>query len=104
MAENVGYETGGEKDIEEIRVMTYNLWFDDQNREMRMDCIIQMMENSNADFFCLQEVTAYSMTRILQAPFIRQSYFVSGNHILGYGVLVVSRFPAVFYESPFPTL
>ena len=69
-----------------------------------MNCIIQMMEDSNADFFCLKEMTAYSMTRVLEAPFIRKEYFVSGNHISGYGVLIASRYPAFFYESPFPTL
>ena len=29
---------------------------------------------------------------------------MSGNFISGYGVLIISKFPCVIYEMPFPTL
>jgi len=84
--------------------MTYNVWFDDHFKEERYSVILQMMEESDADFICMQEVTAYFMTRLLACPHIRNTYFISGNHINGYGVLIASKYPSLFYESPFPTL
>eukprot|EP00347_Sterkiella_histriomuscorum_P002487 403367959 len=92
------------EDKTEIKVMTYNVWFDDHFRDERYQVIINMIEQSDADFICLQEVTQAFMSSLLQNTTIRSTYFISGNHISGYGVLILSKYPSLFYEMPFCTL
>lgn len=87
-----------------MKCLTYNVWFDDFNKEERYQVIMQMLQESDAEFICLQEVTQTFMTQyILKAPFIRENYFISGNTISGYGVLILTKFPSHFYEVPLPT-
>ena len=40
-----------------MKFMTYNVWFDDFKRDERFAVLMQMIEDSDADFICLQEVT-----------------------------------------------
>lgn len=40
-----------------ITVLTYNIWFGENNKTNRFDCILQMLKKSGSDFICLQEVT-----------------------------------------------
>ena len=57
-----------------------------------------MIEESNADFVCLQEVTYDFYKDIIANKTIRDRYYFSGNQIHSYGVLILSKWPAYFYE------
>ena len=60
-----------------------------------------MIEQSNADFVCLQEVThPFMHQHLLTNNHVREKYFISGNTLPNYGVLILSRFPCKFYEMP----
>jgi hypothetical protein len=39
--------------INDLKFFTYNVWFDDAFREERYQIIMQMIEESDADFVCL---------------------------------------------------
>lgn len=60
-----------------------------------------MIEESNADFVCLQEVTAEFMEEIIKNKHIQKHYYISGNDIDDYGLLILSKWPVYFYEFPF---
>lgn len=42
---------------ENLKFMTYNVWFEDHFVEQRYSVIMKMIKDSDADFICLQEVT-----------------------------------------------
>lgn len=44
------------------------------------------------------------MNLLLDVSYIKDTYYISGNVIKGYGVLILSKFPCHFFEMPFPTL
>ncbi|CDW71412.1 UNKNOWN [Stylonychia lemnae] len=90
--------------VQELKFLTYNVWFDDHFRDQRYQVIHQMIEETDADFVCLQEVTQNFLFNLLQQKFLRQNYYVSGNFISGYGVMILSKFPCLIYEMPLPTL
>lgn len=42
---------------ENLKFLTYNVWFEDHFIEQRYSVIMKMIKDSTADFICLQEVT-----------------------------------------------
>jgi len=90
----------------EITVITYNVWFDNSNRNIRWEAILELCEDQKADFVCLQEVTVEVCKGMCESPFVRENYFVSdfdGRTIGSYGCLLLSRFPVRFYRYRLPT-
>jgi len=55
--------------------------------------VLNILEDSGADFICLQEVTNTTRDMIMKNTHIRQNYFVSGNELGNqkYGVLMLTR-------------
>ena len=51
---------------EEIRVLTYNIWFERTEQRDRIDSIIQVILDADADFVCLQEVIGVTRQLILE--------------------------------------
>ena len=63
-----------------------------------------IIEQSNADIVCLQEVTHPFMHKhLLNSEFIRKKYHISGNTLPNYGVLILSKFPSHFFEIHLPS-
>ena len=60
-----------------------------------------MVIDSNADFVCFQEVIGPFFTAVTNDDTIKERYYISGNPIHGYGVLILSKLPAYFYEYKF---
>ena len=42
----------GEQQQEQLRVLTYNVWFDNITKE-RYNCIMEIIEKEDPDFICL---------------------------------------------------
>lgn len=86
----------------ELRVLTYNIWFENVT-EYRLSHVLKLIQDSGADFICLQEITRASREAILQQAFIQQNYFVSGNDLSkhGYGVLMLTTLQCWFWEKQF---
>jgi endonuclease/exonuclease/phosphatase family metal-dependent hydrolase len=92
-----------------FRVLTYNIWFDRQHMAERMQSVLAILEESNADFLCLQEVTDASMKLVESAAFVTAAdgYDVSplSRHSEGYFTLLLVRkkLRAVFTRTRLPT-
>lgn len=44
------------------------------------------------------------MNVLLDQTFVKEQYYISGNIIKGYGVLMLTRYPCYFFEMLFPTV
>lgn len=84
--------------VEFLTMYTQNIWFEDHNQEERFENLLKMIEESNADFICLQEVTQEFQLQLSTNSTIVSRYFVSGNIIKNYGCLILSRWPFLCYE------
>jgi hypothetical protein len=40
---------------------------------------------------------------LLTSSWVKDKYYISGNTLPNYGVLILSKFPSVFYEMPLPS-
>ena len=80
---------------------TQNVWFASDNYINRYNVIIQMAEEMDTDFICFQEVTKYFMKFINDSKILRERYYMSGNTIWGYGVLLLSKYPTKFYRMKY---
>ena len=89
-----------------LKILTYNIWFNFVTHE-RMAEILKIIEKSDADFVCLQEVTELSRQIILLSKLVREKYLnvggtASGNGFLGeYGTVIISRYPCLYFEKHF---
>ena len=72
-----------------------------QNEHNRIPCIVKLLETSNADFICLQEVT-HSFVQQLQKQKWIQQYSVSGFAMHNYDCLILSKFNCKFKRIPYP--
>ena len=88
-------------DCQHVSFYTQNIWFDASNSTERYSVIVQMIRESNADFIWLQEVIGPMFNAVTLDSEIQKKYYVSGNNIWGYGVLILSKLPAYFYEFKF---
>merc|ERR1711971_789134 len=93
-----------------IRIMTWNIWFDNITQE-RIDCILNIIAEKDPDVICLQEVTDETRQMILGSDVIQEKYLKVGGSASGneftkasYGSIIISRFPCQFFEHSLPTL
>ena len=45
------------KEIKSLKILTYNIWFDNFNMENRLQALFKIIAEADADIICLQEVT-----------------------------------------------
>lgn len=63
---------------------------------------MRIMEQSDADFICLQEVITDFKTILMDEPWVRQKYHLNqSNWYTSYGVLILSKWPCKFFERPY---
>ncbi|CAM5998743.1 unnamed protein product [Sphagnum balticum] len=67
--------------LNKLTFLTYNVWFEYFNEENRVPCLLKLLNTSEADFICLQEVTAGFMKHLLQATWFTAKYLFSGYQI-----------------------
>lgn len=87
--------------VSSLSFYTQNIWFGEKNMKERYANLIQMICESNADFIWLQEVVIPFFEMILENQHIVNNYYISGNTINDYGLLMLSKWPVYFYEFPF---
>ena len=44
-----------------VKILTYNIWFEQLVQE-RLDAVLEIIQQADADFICLQEMTQQSYT------------------------------------------
>jgi len=88
--------------ITQLKFVTYNVWFDKHNFNERGAEIRKLLEESDADFICLQEIINPFYFQLFECHWLRK-YYVSGNPIHGYTNLILSKHPCAFFIKQFPT-
>lgn len=88
-----------------LRVITWNVWFNEWQRDLRQRALWSELEALDPDVICLQEVVSSH----LDGPEIHElrdrGFWVSNRRIWGYDVIVVSRLPVLDSERvPLPSV
>eukprot|EP01064_Diplonema_japonicum_P018315 TRINITY_DN2700_c0_g2_i2.p1 TRINITY_DN2700_c0_g2~~TRINITY_DN2700_c0_g2_i2.p1 ORF type:complete len:326 (+),score=54.30 TRINITY_DN2700_c0_g2_i2:29-1006(+) len=79
-----------------LKVVSYNIWFDQLAFDSRTNAIIKILRETTADVVCLQEVTPSSWGILVNNPFIRSTFYAAdphAEHLGHYGVAILSRYP-----------
>lgn len=58
------------KAVQSISFLTYNIWFESHYQVERYTVLMRILEQSDADFICLQEVITDFKTQLLQEPWV----------------------------------
>jgi endonuclease/exonuclease/phosphatase family metal-dependent hydrolase len=72
-------------------IITWNIWFDSFNFNLRVKEILKILEYYHPDIICLQEVTILFKNFLYLNSFIKMNYYISDNQINPYGVLILSH-------------
>ena len=75
-----------------LRIMTYNIWFDQHNNRSRYAHIIKIILESNANVVCLQECTNQFLSLLTENKSITDKYkhFGVQDFKTFYGVIILS--------------
>lgn len=89
-----------------LRVVTWNVWFDELAQAERGDALLAELRRLGPDLIALQEVTGPFVARLLSAPWPGDRYCLSSPRTAGWqghGSLLLSRLPVRgFVEQPLP--
>jgi endonuclease/exonuclease/phosphatase family metal-dependent hydrolase len=83
-------------ELEQLRVATYNVWFDPFENERRRRAVFDILEAEEVDVIALQEVTSPFLSALLSCPWVRAEYEVSRlrfENTQRYDVVMLSRLP-----------
>ena len=89
-------------ELEQLRVATYNVWFDPFENERRRRAIFEILEAEHVDVIALQEVTAPFLSALLSCPWVRAEYEISRIRFdasLRYDVVMLSRLPVLDFTA-----
>eukprot|EP01121_Diplochlamys_sp_Union-15-3_P006997 TRINITY_DN1758_c0_g1_i4.p1 TRINITY_DN1758_c0_g1~~TRINITY_DN1758_c0_g1_i4.p1 ORF type:complete len:299 (-),score=35.49 TRINITY_DN1758_c0_g1_i4:32-823(-) len=86
-----------DRKLNKLRFVTWNVWFANYQYTSRSEQICKILQETNADVICLQEVLADFINILKRQEWVKQ-YYLSDASTLGdtlerYGVLLISRFP-----------
>jgi tyrosyl-DNA phosphodiesterase 2 len=79
-----------------LKLVTFNLWFDEYRWEERLAAALGAIADCRADVVGLQEVTPRQLERILSTDWLRDRYQVSdasGETVQPHGAVLLSRLP-----------
>lgn len=60
-----------------IKLVTYNIWISEENREERIRSFVQILEKNHVDIFCVQETTPNAHKLLQENEYVRKHFFVS---------------------------
>ena len=79
----------------ELTILSYNVWFADQQWKERRTKLLEMLKEINPDIFCLQEVTHRFLWGLCEDEYIREHFEISDEKdnikmstIAPYGVMI----------------
>ncbi|MEC4895392.1 MAG: endonuclease/exonuclease/phosphatase family protein [Oscillatoria sp. PMC 1051.18] len=96
----------GKIQVNQLRLVTFNVWYDDYYHQERAKVLLKIVKNCAADVIGLQEVTPSFLQLVLQKKWIRENYYISdstGKTVTPYGIILLSKFPIrqlALYELP----
>lgn len=86
-------------------LITWNVWFDELEREARAEGLLRELAARDPDVVCLQEMTPELLKRLVASEWARRYFFsdAEGKTVDPHGVLLMSRVPfhsLVMFELP----
>eukprot|EP01122_Echinamoeba_exundans_P000894 TRINITY_DN10835_c0_g1_i1.p1 TRINITY_DN10835_c0_g1~~TRINITY_DN10835_c0_g1_i1.p1 ORF type:complete len:344 (-),score=44.48 TRINITY_DN10835_c0_g1_i1:13-1014(-) len=87
--------------LTKIRMMTFNVWFDDFALRQRAVELCRLIKEVSPDVICLQEVTLPFLNMLKMASCFREGAVISdieGSTLNGYGVVIISNNPDLIPE------
>ncbi len=88
-----------------MRIITWNIWFGEFERERRREALWAELATRTPDILCLQEVTPDDLESRGLQTLLRRGYWQSDDHISSYDVLLLSRIPVLSHERvPLPSV
>jgi endonuclease/exonuclease/phosphatase family metal-dependent hydrolase len=94
-----GESGGGDEPLpgtDVLRLVDWNIWFGQHRWRERLDGLLATIEHWHPMLVGLQDVTPQQLARILEAPWVRNSFVTSdtdGRTLEPHGVLLLSRLP-----------
>ena len=83
-----------------LKVVTYNVWFSEHRQRERAVSLFGILDDSDADVICLQEVTPFFLQLLTEQDWMRKRYMLSdsvGTSLKGskltYGVIIAVKKP-----------
>ncbi|MEM9067904.1 MAG: endonuclease/exonuclease/phosphatase family protein [Myxococcota bacterium] len=85
----------GGSDLDALHMVTLNTWFDPKHQGVRTRALLALLEESDADIVCLQEVTPTLLEALQADEGIREGaqLVVSASVYGGYGCAILSQVP-----------
>lgn len=99
--------SGAPIELDALRVITLNAWFEPFEAARRAEALIALIEGDDADVVCLQEVTPELAARLRAAPSIQGSMEMvcSTGTYDAYGLAILARLPiASAWELELPSM
>lgn len=92
--------------LEKFSVLTWNVWFESHNFDLRGEEIRAITQKLDPDFICFQEVIASFYQKLCDSEWVREKYSISGYGKFSnpYECIILSKHPCNFYKRMFPTL
>lgn len=90
--------------IDQLKIITYNIWFDKYNWENRLINIAKICETKNPDIICFQEVTDDFINFIFSLKFIQERYYITyipSQLKNWYDVAILSKYKCNAYIVPY---
>ena len=85
--------------MNKISVMSYNIWFDENERDKRLLSLINTIKQNNPDIVCLQEVIP-DIAKILNNKLGNTYNYIYPEEIeQSYGCMIFSRYKITKYED-----
>jgi len=81
---------------QKLKVLTWNLWFDESQYDERVKHQFAIMKQLDADIVSLQEVLPLYLQKLSTEEWVRNNYFVSefdGTQIRSYDTVLMSKIP-----------
>ncbi|MCC6523455.1 MAG: endonuclease/exonuclease/phosphatase family protein [Polyangiaceae bacterium] len=90
--------------MRELRLVTWNVWFGDWEREARWRALWERLEPLEPDIVCLQEVVPETLASRQIGALRRRGYWVSDRRLRDYDVIVAARTGVAAHERvPLPS-
>lgn len=90
--------------IKSLKLLTYNIWFDEYNYENRWKNILSICEAKNPDIICLQEVTDNFYEYLLKTEYVKDNFYLTmipSQLKNWYETLIMSKYMCNAYTMPF---
>jgi endonuclease/exonuclease/phosphatase family metal-dependent hydrolase len=89
-------------DLTQLRVATFNVWFDRFESQRRCDAVLSILEGEAPDVIALEEVTPPFLDALLASPWVRAHYASSCTRLVDadrYDVVMLSRLPVARFTA-----